>query len=102
MDLEPIYYYMKLPKLFKWSYFVKIEDVPDDLQKDVIFALKMFIRAVEEYPEPMPRLLMSYPPGSEEDYKHVVFYFSFAMLATSSRNPYFNQGPTVRLKLYHT
>ncbi|EGO04047.1 hypothetical protein SERLA73DRAFT_175780 [Serpula lacrymans var. lacrymans S7.3] len=91
MDLEPIYYYITLPKLFKWSYFVKIEDVPGDLQEDAIFALKMFIRAVEEYPEPVPRLLINYPPGSEEDSKYIVLCNARRKLSESLFHPRTNR-----------
>ncbi|KAJ6572130.1 hypothetical protein B0H19DRAFT_1256040 [Mycena capillaripes] len=45
----------QLPSLFRFSYFVREEDVPEDVLEDCIWALSLFIRLMEECTEPVLR-----------------------------------------------
>ncbi|TFK74988.1 hypothetical protein BDN72DRAFT_603022 [Pluteus cervinus] len=54
-----------LPSLFKWSWFVHASDVPEDLLEPCIFALKMFLRLLEESPEQILRASGYYLPGQD-------------------------------------
>ncbi|KAI0053520.1 hypothetical protein FA95DRAFT_1481533 [Auriscalpium vulgare] len=45
---EPMRYNVLLANLFRFSYFARSTDVPDSILEPVIFALKMFIRVMEE------------------------------------------------------
>ncbi|KAJ6469399.1 hypothetical protein C8R45DRAFT_1016921 [Mycena sanguinolenta] len=42
---------MQLPNLFRFSYFTRVEDVPDDIIDDCTWALSLFIRIMEECTE---------------------------------------------------
>ncbi|KAJ7154619.1 hypothetical protein C8R46DRAFT_1117914 [Mycena filopes] len=57
----------KLPNLFRFSYFVQEEDVPDDVMDACIWALSVFIQIMEECPESVLRAQGHVRPGN--DYK---------------------------------
>ncbi|KAJ7770689.1 hypothetical protein B0H16DRAFT_1685922 [Mycena metata] len=57
----------KLPNLFRFSYFVLDQDVPEDVKDACIWALSMFIRIMEECPESILRAQGHVRPGN--DYK---------------------------------
>ncbi|KAH7905018.1 hypothetical protein BJ138DRAFT_1118861 [Hygrophoropsis aurantiaca] len=37
-----------LPNIFAWSYYAKVEETPDDLHEGCVFALRMFVRILQE------------------------------------------------------
>ncbi|KAJ7512401.1 hypothetical protein B0H11DRAFT_2182743 [Mycena galericulata] len=53
-----------LPNLFRFSYFVREEDVPEDIMDDCIWALSIFIRIMEECSEAVVRALGHVTPSS--------------------------------------
>ncbi|KAJ7931303.1 hypothetical protein B0H13DRAFT_1959813 [Mycena leptocephala] len=56
MHLKPaLIFNQQLPKLFMFSYFVREEDVPEDVIDDCIWALSLFIRLMEECSETVLR-----------------------------------------------
>lgn len=54
---EPLAYNSMLPNLFKYSYFVRVEDVLEDILEECIWALRMFIRGLEESTEEQLRTI---------------------------------------------
>ncbi|OBZ72942.1 hypothetical protein A0H81_06775 [Grifola frondosa] len=45
---ESVFFSNQLPRLFKWSFYIHVEDVPEDLLEHCVWALEMFIRAFLE------------------------------------------------------
>ncbi|OBZ76097.1 hypothetical protein A0H81_03250 [Grifola frondosa] len=64
---EPLAWNTLLPNLFNFSYFVRVEDVPEDLLKDVVFALSMFLRILQECSEAHLRAFGHYLPGQSAE-----------------------------------
>ncbi|KAH7927777.1 hypothetical protein BV22DRAFT_1127094 [Leucogyrophana mollusca] len=62
---EPLAYNMQLPDLFRWSYFVRVNDVSDDLYEPCIFALGMYIRVLQECDEEALRSAGHILPGQD-------------------------------------
>ncbi|KAJ7034521.1 hypothetical protein C8F04DRAFT_1101240 [Mycena alexandri] len=55
----------KLPNLFRFSYFVLDQDVPEDVRDACIWALSVFIRIMEECPESILRAQGHVRPGND-------------------------------------
>ncbi|KAJ7695336.1 hypothetical protein B0H16DRAFT_1843041 [Mycena metata] len=60
-----LFFNNKLPNLFRFSYFVLDQDVPEDVRDACIWALSMFIRIMEECPESILRAQGHVEPGND-------------------------------------
>ncbi|KAJ7150914.1 hypothetical protein C8R43DRAFT_1005604 [Mycena crocata] len=61
----PLIFNNLLPNLFKFSYFVREEDVPADILDDCIWALFLFIRVMEECSETVLRAVGHVKKGND-------------------------------------
>ncbi|KAJ6608249.1 hypothetical protein B0H10DRAFT_2068783 [Mycena sp. CBHHK59/15] len=68
----PLIFNSLLPSLFKFSYFVQVEDVPADIMEDCIWALSLFIRVMEECSEEVLRTIGHVKAGN--DYRRSKYF----------------------------
>ncbi|KAJ7466957.1 hypothetical protein FB451DRAFT_1560911 [Mycena latifolia] len=60
----PLIFNNLVPNLFRFSYFVREQDVPEDIIDDCIWALSLFIRVMEECSEAVLRAVGHVRPGN--------------------------------------